>query len=374
MWSKAILAFSLVFLAGCGLGEEKPQASAGATPPPSKVDVITIQKGQIPLKLEYPAKIRSAQHVEVRAKVSGTLLKQHYVEGELVKAGAPLFQIDPAKFQARVKEASAQLLLRQAMLEQSEREWKRIERLFEEKAVSEKQRDDTLAAYEIARANVSAAEAALDSAKIDLDYTTITAPSSGIAGMKAKDIGAFINAAGDSLMTTITQLDPIHVEFAIPDLERLKQTHSLQKGAWSELNKGALQAVILFSGGEAYGVKGVVDFIDSRVDEATGSVKARATFKNSEKWLMPGQFVRLQVEGIVQENGSLIPQESLMQSPQGAFVYTVQGDKAVPKPVKILHSTTKEFVVVGLESGDVVVVNNLTKIRPGASVQVDRRN
>ncbi len=374
MVRNTILALSLVWLVGCGANEQKPAQGGGM--PPSHVDVVSVKKGATAIPLEYPAKIKSIQQVEVRAKVSGTLLKKHYIEGALVKEGDLLFKIDPAKFQAAFNEASAQLGVREATLKQSEREWNRIKRLFDEKAVSEKERDDALAAYEMALANVASAKATLENARIDLGYTSITAPISGVAGMKAKDVGAYVNSSStDSVVTTITQLDPIHVEFAIPDLERLKQAYSLREGTWKEAAQGALKATVLSKEGVVYSDKGRVDFTDSVIDETTGSVKARAIFSNSDRILLPGQFVRVRIEGLMRENSAIIPQEAVMQGAQGAFVYVVKEDKVAMKPIVIEQATSKGFIVSeGLDENDLVIVSNLKKIRPGAPVQVDRRD
>lgn len=374
MVRNTILALSLVWLVGCGANDQKPAQGGGM--PPSHVDVVSVKKGATAIPLEYPAKIKSIQQVEVRAKVSGTLLKKHYTEGALVKEGDLLFKIDPAKFQAAFNEASAQLGVREATLKQSEREWNRIKRLFDEKAVSEKERDDALAAYEMALANVASAKATLENARIDLGYTSITAPISGVAGMKAKDVGAYVNSSStDSVVTTITQLDPIHVEFAIPDLERLKQAYSLREGTWKEAAQGALKTTVLSKEGVVYSDKGRVDFTDSVIDETTGSVKARAIFSNSDRTLLPGQFVRVRIEGLMRENSVIIPQEAVMQGAQGAFVYVVKEDKVAMKPIVIEQSTPKGFIVSeGLDENDLVIVSNLKKIRPGAPVQVDRRD
>lgn len=374
MVRNTILALSLVWLVGCGANEQKPAQGGGM--PPSHVDVVSVKKGATAIPLEYPAKIKSIQQVEVRAKVSGTLLKKHYTEGALVKEGDLLFKIDPAKFQAAFNEASAQLGVREATLKQSEREWNRIKRLFDEKAVSEKERDDALAAYEMALANVASAKATLENARIDLGYTSITAPISGVAGMKTKDVGAYVNSSStDSVVTTITQLDPIHVEFAIPDLERLKQAYSLREGTWKEAAQGVLKATVLSKEGVVYSDKGRVDFTDSVIDETTGSVKARAIFSNSDRILLPGQFVRVRIEGLMRENSAIIPQEAVMQGAQGAFVYVVKEDKVAMKPIVIEQATPKGFIVSeGLDENDLVIVSNLKKIRPGAPVQVDRRD
>ncbi|MGP1450908.1 MAG: efflux RND transporter periplasmic adaptor subunit [Wolinella sp.] len=376
IFRNAFLAVSLIFFVGCGSGEDSKGTPKGGAMPPAQVDVISVQRGEYPISLEYPARVVSVQHVEVRAKVSGTILKKHYTEGTFVKEGTLLFSIDPAKFQASVNTAKAQLGVQEATFKQSEREWNRIKKLFSEKAVSEKERDDALAAYEMARASLQSAKANLENAKIDLGYTAITAPSSGVAGLKQKDVGAYVNANGvDTLMTTITQLDPIYVEFAIPDLERLKQNFALKNGVWKELGNGVLEARIISKDGESYSEIGKIDFADSTIDVATGSVKARATFANADSLLMPGQFVRIRIDGLVRNDSIKIPSEAIMQSGNGTFVYVIKDGKVAIKPIVIEQSGAKELIVSGaLENGELLIVNNLMKIRPGASVQANRRD
>ncbi|MGP1579582.1 MAG: efflux RND transporter periplasmic adaptor subunit [Wolinella sp.] len=381
-WIKkgTILVLGLI-LAGCSGGEQSKSSQAAAPKggggmPPAHVDVRSVKLRAIPVTLEYPARVRSVQRVEVRAKVNGTILKKHYTEGAMVREGELLFSLDPSKFRVAANQASARVGVQEAIFRQSEREWKRMEQLFADGVASEKERDDTLASYEMASANLTSAQAAHKSAQIDLSYTSIVAPSSGVAGQKLKDVGAYVGGS-DTLLTTITQLDPIHVEFAIPDFEQLRQNYALAKGDWKNLSEsGALRARIISKNGVMYPESGIIDFTDSVIDEKIGSTHARALFKNSDHVLLPGQFVRVRIEGIVRQKATTIPQEALLQNGTMKLVYIVSDGKVAVRPVEVELSAdnTKEFVVTkGLAEGDLVITSNIIKIRPDASVQIDRR-
>ncbi len=378
---KSVILMLGLLLAGCSGGEQSKSSQAApngaGSMPPAHVDVRSVKLRAIPVTLEYPARVRSVQRVEVRAKVNGTILKKHYTEGAMVREGELLFSLDSSKFRAAANQASARVGVQEAIFRQSEREWKRMEQLFADGVASEKERDDTLASYEMARANLTSAQAAHKSAQIDLSYTSIVAPSSGVAGQKLKDVGAYVGGS-DTLLTTITQLDPIHVEFAIPDFEQLRQNYALAKGDWKNLSEsGALRARIVSKNGAMYPESGIIDFTDSVIDEKIGSTHARALFKNSDHVLLPGQFVRVRIEGIVRQKATTIPQEALLQNGTMKLVYIVSDGKVAVRPVEVELSAdnTKEFVITrGLAEGDLVITSNIMKIRPDASVQIDRRD
>ena len=378
---KSVILMLGLLLAGCSGGEQSKSSQAApnsaGSMPPAHVDVRSVKLRAIPVTLEYPARVRSVQRVEVRAKVNGTILKKHYTEGAMVREGELLFSLDPSKFRAAANQASARVGVQEAIFRQSEREWKRMEQLFADGVASEKERDDTLASYEMARANLTSAQAAHKSAQIDLSYTSIVAPSSGVAGQKLKDVGAYVGGS-DTLLTTITQLDPIHVEFAIPDFEQLGQNYALAKGDWKNLSEsGALRARIVSKNGAMYPESGIIDFTDSVIDEKIGSTHARALFKNSDHVLLPGQFVRVRIEGIVRQKATTIPQEALLQNGTMKLVYIVSDGKVAVRPVEVELSAdnTKEFVITrGLAEGDLVITSNIMKIRPDVSVQIDRRD
>ncbi len=331
------------------------------------VKAYTVKTEDLPVELEYPARIRSFQRIEVRAKVQGTLMKQYYTEGQLVKKGTPLFLIEPLKYEAAVNMAQAQVNMAKAQLQQTKRDWERVSKLYSDKVVSDKERDSALSAYENAQAGLASAEAALANAKIDLGYTKVEAPFDGYAGMRSMDVGGLVNI--NTVLTTLTQTDPVFAEFSIPDMDSLRQQHSLEEGSWTE-PKGALKARLLLSNEQSYALEGQIDFIDSVISENTGTIQARAVFANPKNELIPGQFARIVLSGIIRNNAVKIPQEAVMQTAGGSLVMTIKEGKVAPQPVVLGDTDGKMFVVMkGLNAGDEVITNNLTKLRPGAPVQ-----
>ncbi|MDR1911392.1 MAG: efflux RND transporter periplasmic adaptor subunit [Helicobacteraceae bacterium] len=343
----AVAVFAAIALIGCKNGEtEQAPPQIQAIP----VSVFTAKVTDVPIALEYPAKLHSSGFVEVRAKVGGTLLKREYVEGTQVKEGSTLFVIDPAKYEA-TKDAA------QAAFNQAEREYKRTQKLFSNAAVSERERDAALAAYE-------STKAALANAVIDLDYAKVKAPISGFVGQKALDVGNLISAG--TLLTTITQTDPLYAEFAFSGMERLREGYALEKGTWTD---PSINVALKSESGALYTENGKIDFIDAAIDNQSGSVKARAVIPNPRGTLLPGQFARVRLTGIIKKNAVSIPQEVLMQGPQGSFVYVVKDGKAAAQSVTLEQSAGDNFILSdGLKDGDLIIANNLTKIRPGAPV------
>ena len=235
------LSLAAVAFSGCSDDASKKGPAGAGAHPPMPVKAYTVKTEDMPVELEYPARIRSYQRIDVRAKVQGTLMKQYYTEGQFVKKGTPLFLIEPLKYEAAVNMAQAQLNMAKAQLQQAKRDWDRVSKLYQDKVVSDKERDSALSAYENAQAVVASAEAALDNAKIDLGYTRVEAPFDGYAGMRKMDVGGLVSI--NTVLTTLTQTDPVFAEFSIPDMDSLRQQHSLEEGSWSE-PKGALKATM----------------------------------------------------------------------------------------------------------------------------------
>lgn len=345
--SSLFLSVALLTILSQAAFAQAPQGAPQALP----VGVLEVKAADRPLELSYPARLVSTAHVEVRAKVSGTLLTQNYTEGTPVKAGQTLFTIDPAKYEAA--EAAAGAALRQA-----EREYRRVQTLFESQAVSERDRDAALAAYE-------SAKAAHKSASLDLQYARVQAPIDGFAGMKRADAGNLITAG--SVLTTVTQTDRLHVRFAFARMTQLKATLLPPGGDWNDLS-GVSVAIESDEGG-IHPQQGAIDFVDTLIDPESGSVEARAVVANPQNTLSPGQFVRVKLSGFVKKAAVEVPQKAVLQGPQGAFVYVIEEGKAAIRPIAILQESGENFVLKsGLKSGDTVIVNNLMKIRPGAPV------
>lgn len=366
------LVFSLTVLSLVGCSDNKPSESKHAMPvlPPLSVTTHTIMPHDVNVTLEYPAKVKSIQHVNVVARVSGILEKKYFTEGSAVKAGEMLYQIDFERYEALMQEALADVGVKEATLKQAMRDWERVKALFAQDALSQKERDATLSAYESALASLKASQAALKKAQIDYNYTKIKAPITGLTSLNTQDVGSYVGSSSDTMtLTTITQMDPIYVEFSLPDIELLKKRYLLSQGDWSSIGKSKLPVHVMTSDGTLYPQSGTLDFLDNSVDSDTSTIKARATFANPKNILIPGLFVRVNVNGLVHKNAITIPQIALMQEATGSYVYVAKENQAHKVPVKI-GTTLKDAYIIesGLNSGDNVITNNLTKLRPGAAI------
>jgi membrane fusion protein (multidrug efflux system) len=368
-----VCVMSSLLWVGCSSQEpKKASAQSAQAMPAMQVSTFTLKPSNIEVSLEYPAKVKSVQQVSVVARVSGILEKKNFVEGSFVKAGDTLYQIDSDRYEALMQEALADVGVKEATLKQTTRDWERVKVLFEQDAVSQKERDSALSAYESAQASLKASQAALKKTQIDFGYTKVKAPISGITSLNAQDVGSYVGASSDTMsLTTITQMDPIYVEFSLPDIELLKKRYLMNGGNWNSIAASKLPVALSLSDGSSYEQKGTLDFLDSFVDSETSTIKARATFANPKNRLIPGLFTRVSIGGLVYKDALSIPQKALLQDALGSFVYVAKEGKAHKVPVSI-GSTLKDAYIIdkGLKEGDVVITDNLTKLRPGAAVSV----
>lgn len=369
----ALLAALGAFLvSGCSNEGDKKAAAGMPAMPPLPVTTFKVVAQDVPVSLEYPAKVKSMQQVGIVARVSGVLEKKYFTEGSYVKAGDTLYQIDSDRYAALMQEAVADVGVKEATLKQATRDWERTKVLFDQDAVSQKERDAALSAYETAGASLKASQAALKKATIDFNYTKVKATISGMTSLNTQDIGSYVGSSADTMtLTTITQTDPIYVEFSLPDIDLLKKRYVMNNGNWNTLAQAKLPVGLSTPDGAKYAKEGTLDFIDSYVDSETSTIKARATFSNPNNILIPGLFVRVNVEGLVYKDAISIPQKALLQEAIGSFVYVVKEGKAAKVSVKAgtVHNDTY-IIESGLNAGDVVITNNLTKLRPGSAVVV----
>ena len=363
--SALVLSVAVLFLSGCFENKEN-KAAAGRQMPLSHVDIFTAQKTDIPISFDYTATVTSSQDVIIYPKVGGTIIKQFFKPGSKVKAGDKLFLIDPEKYQASFDSLDASVGVANANLKNAETEFKRISALYKKNAVSQKDYDAAVAAYDIANANLVSAKANLKNAKIDLGYTTITAPFDGVVGDNQVDVGSLV-IANQTKLVRLTKINPIEAEFYIADVDNLTRKTNLDNGSWQQLNSDAVLSV----NGENF--NGKVNFIDSVVNTATGSVLAKASFDNSEGKILPGAFGHIKMSGFVQKNAFNIPQVALQQSATNSYVLVVKDGKVSQKNVKIGYQTKNMVAVTeGLEDGDKIIVNNFLKIGVGAPVETDK--
>ncbi|MGV3591276.1 MAG: efflux RND transporter periplasmic adaptor subunit [Gammaproteobacteria bacterium] len=338
------------------------QAPAGAPP---EVEVVTLQPRDVMLDLEYSGRATGSQEVEVRARVGGILLRRHYQEGAAVEEGAVLFEIDPQPFEVALERAKAGVQLAQAQLDAAERDWERAQAVFEGGAISESDHDRIRSAFELAQAQVAVARTEQEAAAINLGYTKVTAPISGITSREAVSEGSLVGPAeGQSLLTRIVKTDPLYVLFSIPEREYANLRDL------APADGAPLSAELLSTDGAVMGIPGTVDFTASTIDTTTGTVQARATFANSDTAVLPGQFVRVKLTGLSVAGALLVPQAAVLQSPQGTFVYTVDAQNMVQyTPIETgLAVGTEWLVTSGLMSGQKVLSNGVLKVAPGMPV------
>lgn len=349
-------------------------AEPGAQMPPPDVVVEEAKVESLPLQFEYPARTAGFREVQVRAQVSGILQERLYTEGSAVKQGQVLFRIDARSYQAALARAKGALAQEQARYRQTERDLKRIRELQKKGFASESELDNAISNFEQSKANIEAARAEVQAKQIDLDYTTVEAPISGITSKETVSEGSLM-VAGDpnaSLLTQITQLDPMYVNFAAPDREVSSVRQGLQDGSLVRDGGEKMSVQIIFGDGTVYPLAGQVDFTDSLIDRATGTVSARAVVPNPDQALLPGQFVRVQVKGISKPNAVTVPERAISQGANGTFVYVVdeQGMARV-RPVTTAHTAAGRWVVEsGIAAGDKVIVEGLPKVRPNTPVKV----
>lgn len=353
-----------VLIAGCGQG--RPDSAHAAAPAVATLPAAVLQVApqRVPITVEAVGQVEGSKEVEVRARVSGILQKRLYNEGELVRAGAPMFRIDPAPFEIALAQAKAQLAQEQARNEQSRRESARLKQLAAEKAISQKEYDDATSNLKLSDATLQAAEARVRDAELNLSYTSVLAPVSGVSGRAVRSEGSLIAAGADSLLTGISQVDPIWVRFSLAesDLAKLPQRR-LVRGAPVEVK-------LILPDGTRYPGTGRLNFAASQIDTRLGTQQLRAEFDNARGQLLPGQFVRAQLVAGQRDNVFLVPQTAVMQAEAGYMLFVLDKEnKAALRPVQLGDWIGSDWVVLGgLAAGDRVVVDNLLKLRPGAVV------
>lgn len=355
----AALGAAALLLAACA---KAPETQA---PPPTAVDVIAVQPTVLPLELDYSARIAGAREVEVRARVSGILQKRLYTEGSRVREGDVLFRIDPAPFVAALDQARAQLGVAQAQFDEAKRDYDRVVPLAGQGLVSQRDRDQATGAYEGARASVAAAQALVRAAELNYSWTTVRAPISGYTSREARSEGSLVVAGDDSsLLTRIVQSDELYVEFAVVDEEASLLRAALARGGEPiavEVSTEAWQSAPL---------KARLAFIDTLVDPGSGTVMARATLRNEEQRLTPGQFVRARVTGVPSPERIVVPKRAVLRSAQGDSVWRVtESDTVEIAPVKLGRAQGNLVTVLeGLAPGERVLVDGVIKVQPGATV------
>ena len=370
MYSRIAVAFFLpIALLTAGCKQDAGQHGKGM--PPSAVTVVTAEAKEVPVTYEYTAQTASFREVEVRARVTGMLLKRHYKEGGAVRKGETMFTIDPAPFQVAVARAEADLGVANARLEQARRDVARLKPVLEAKAVSQKELDDAMSGARVAEAETKSLQARLNEAKLNLGYTRVDAPIGGVTSRAVISEGTLVSGP-NVLMTTVTQTDPMYVIFGIPDREHLAIRRRVEEGRLKLPAGNRFRTTLKLSDGSSYKHTGTLDFTDVRINPQTGTTEARAEFANRENALRAGEFVRVSLQGAVRPGAVVIPQRAVLEGPKGKFVYVVNAESKVePRPVEVGEWAGDGWVIEsGIQAGDKVVLDGVMKIGPGAPVQV----
>ncbi|ODR97436.1 hypothetical protein AUC69_12570 [Methyloceanibacter superfactus] len=354
-----------LFLSACDSGE----TTSGADKPLPSVVVEAVTAKDVASQVDFVGRTEASQRVDVRARVSGTLLKRPFEEGAEVKEGAVLFEIDPAEFNADLLSAEAKLAKAQASLDENDRSLARYEVLLKREAASEAQYDIAKSKADQSRADVTAAQADVERAKLDLSYATITSPINGRSGISDVDVGNIIGP-DSGVLVTVLDLDPMYVLFSVGERDYLNFMEAKKNGKAAEFTPQ-----IRLANDKLYEFPGKVEVIDNKVDPATGTINVRLTFPNPDRILVPGQYVSVLLTGANPEKHIVIPQAAVQENQAGPFVLIVDGDGRVEaRPVKTGERVDDGVVVLdGLAVGETLVVEGIQKVRPGAEVQTAYR-
>lgn len=361
----AVALLAVLGLAGC---EQKQQQDHAASTAPKEVEAIAVKAESFTVVDELPGRIEPVRVAQVRARVAGIVLTRNFEEGADVKAGAVLFQIDPAPFKAALSKAQGDLARTEATLFETQATVKRYDSLVEIEAVSRQTFDTARSALQNAIAAKKSAQADVETARLNLGYATVKAPISGRIGRAMVTEGALVGQGETTLLATIQQLDPVYADFTQPVADALQMREAIQEG---RLPKGGEDALSLSVDGTDYQSTGTLLFTDVAVDRTTGQVSLRARFANPKGVLLPGMYVRVRTPQRVDANAILVPQRALQRSSDGAARVLVVGQDGTveARPVKTgAMQDSRWQITEGLKAGEQVVVGNMTGLNSGDKV------
>ncbi|HCJ4371227.1 efflux RND transporter periplasmic adaptor subunit [Escherichia coli] len=355
---------AMLLLSGC---DNTHTQSNNSSPSETEVGVVTLKSQPVSVVSELTGRTSAALSAEVRPQVGGIIQKRLFKEGDLVKAGQPLYQIDAASYQAAWNEARAALQQAQALVKADCQKAQRYARLVKENGVSQQDADDAQSTCAQDKASVEAKKAALETARINLDWTTVTAPISGRIGISSVTPGALVTASQDTALTTIRGLDTMYVDLTRSSVDLLR----LRKQSLAT-NSDTMSVSLILEDGTTYSEKGRLELTEVAVDESTGSVTLRAIFPNPQQQLLPGMFVRARVDEGVMENAILAPQQCVTRDAKGnANALVVNKDNKVEQRTLETGETygDKWLVLNGLHNGDRLIVEGSAKVTSGQTVK-----
>lgn len=346
-----------------------------STAPPPAVTVMEVVQKDVPVVFEYVAQTQSSHLVNIQARVSGFLDKRMYVEGSVVKQGQVLFQMDPKPFQVQLAQAKAALKRQQAAMETSRLTLARTKPLTEQNALSQKNLDDAKGRFESDAAAVEQAKAQVETAKLNLSYTTITSPIAGITSSARQTDGTYISPQ-NSLLTTVAALSPIWVTFSLSENEIKKYHDSVAKGRLLIPKAEKFVVEVVLVDGSIFPYTGQVTFAEPSFNQQTGTFAIRASVDNPQGVLRPNQFVRARLKGAIRPNAILVPQKAVQQGSKGHFLWVVgAGNKVEQRPVTVGNWHGEDwFILEGLRNGERVVTDGVISLRPGMQVTIKANN
>lgn len=362
-----VLIVATLALTGC----DQPQhaANAQAAPPPPEVGVVTVARAPVTLTTELPGRTSSFVIAEVRPQVGGIIQKRLFTEGAEIKQGQVLYQIDPATYQAAVDSAKAALAKAEANVTVARLKAQRYKELSSINAVSKQSHDDAIAALKQAEADVAADKAALQAARINLDYTTVVSPIAGRIGKSSVTQGALVTANQATPLATVQQLDPIYVDMTQPATVALRLKRELESGKLKRAGDNQAQVKLFLADGTPYPHDGTLAFADVTVEPTTGSITLRAVFPNPNGDLLPGMYVRAALQEGVNDQAILVPQQAVARNPQGKATALLLGadGKVEQRVIETDRAVGDKWLVTsGLQGGEQLIVDGVQKVRPGA--------
>jgi membrane fusion protein (multidrug efflux system) len=361
-------------LTGC-----KDRTQSAAPPPPPEVTFVSVTPKTVPVNYEFLGQTEASNTVEIRARVQGFLVKRHFKEGAIVDEGSELFTIDKRGFVADLEIARARLAQAKLRLTQAEKEIKRYSDLVAQRAASQKELDDWTTQADLARADILLTEAQVAKSALDLSYTSVISPIRGHVARANKDEGSLVDSGANSLLTVVQQTDPIYVTFPIGERDWLHWEQQRDAGL-IKLPKGGelddasrreqIRVALTLLDGRTFEAQGVIDFVDTQLNNRTGTGIVRATFPNANDTLRPGQFVKARLLGWERPNVLTVPQRAVLNTPGGAIVFTINKDNQVEvRPVTASQWDGTDWMIdKGLAAGDRVIVDGFLKAQPGMTV------
>ncbi|MEN3362843.1 MAG: rane fusion protein multidrug efflux system [Burkholderiales bacterium] len=361
---------SLCMIVGLLLGCSKQPA-----PPPvaaTEVTAVTVAAKDTPVSLEYVAQTQSSREVEIRARVEGFLDKRLYTEGQPVRAGQILFQMDRKPFEAALQSAKGQLEQQKARLGVAQQNLARVRPLAQQNAVSKKDLDDAIGNEQQARAAVLAAEGEVRTAQLNLSYTTISSPLNGLSSFAKKQEGSYVTPGEGGLLTSVSQVDPMWVNFSVSENELLKYRAEIAKGLLRFPPNMEFDVEVVLGDGTVLPNRGRINFVAPSFSKETGTFLIRTEVANPERTLKPGQFVRAKVTGAVRPDAVLVPRRAVLQGAKSHYVWVIDKEgKARERVVEVGEWQGDDwFINQGLRAGERVVVDGAIRVAPGAALKI----